>query len=112
MLTLPTNVVSRPLGSAEHLPAYDTVPDVYKGFNSEEPFSGGISRWFHRHDVEVKDGEVRMGTNWFTPKEGLQLSDIITVLSNTMRSWDCKHEHKTAGCGFMASEWLDLKPDS
>lgn len=85
------------------LPAYNTIPEEFK--NSYNNYSDFISHWFF-NGLSDKDMER------LTPKEGIDATKAMRHIAAIMRSWAPKHEHKTAGCAYLLSEFFTLASKS
>jgi hypothetical protein len=80
------------------LPAWDSIPEEFKGCNAT-PFNEVVSTLF------FEGGRV---SDFLTPKEGVDVSKALRAIKCCLGSFEPKHEHKEAGVAFMLSEWFDL----
>ena len=77
------------------LPAWDDIPTDFKDWNNK--WSRIIAQWFFRG----LDGAT------FMPKKGVDQKKALAHIQAILQSWEPKHEHKTAGCAYLLSEWFD-----
>lgn len=85
-----------PKNISEFLPAMHSIPKEF--FNDRNPWSQLVSGWFFRG---VKE--------WPIAKEGINFKMAAAHIRVALASWEPKHEHKMAGCAYLASLWLDEK---
>lgn len=108
-MTLPVpelTTVDIALSSIRHLPAYNAVPDDFKRWKGNV-FADAISHWFFTG--AAGDGErFVVGYSVFTPKDGVDGHKALVAIKAALSSFEPKHEHKTAGCAYMLSEWFDV----
>lgn len=76
------------------LPLWGDIPDRFKSYN--DTYVKLVRKWFF-------DG-LRGAT--FTTREGIDQSDAIRHIKVALMSWDTSHEHKMAGCAYLASLWF------
>lgn len=82
---------------SDYLPDYADVPEPYKRWHGNQHVEV-VERWFFRGLPE--------GTQ-FVPKPGIDAEAALAHISACMRSWEPKHEHKTAGVAYLLSEWFE-----
>jgi hypothetical protein len=56
-----------------------------------------VDRWFFRGLKNLKT----------KPRDGVNVDDALAHIEYVMRSWEPKHEHKTAGVAFLIDEWFE-----
>lgn len=86
-----------PASVRDLMPAYDEIPDDFKYER------GGSSPW------------VRWQKRWFydglyaipVPKPGIDANKAMRHLSVIQRSFQPKHEHKSAAVAYLASLWFE-----
>jgi hypothetical protein len=87
-------------GNAKHLPPYDSIPDEFKRMRGNK-YTDFVSRWFFDG---LKEGDLAR----LTAKPGIDRTQAMAAISAALRSFEPKHEHKEAGCGYLLSQWFDL----
>lgn len=78
------------------IPLYEDIPEEFKSMNNK--WSRIVSYWFFNglsKNVE------------FHPKEGVDPEKAFNHIIYVMKSWEPKHEHKTAGVAFLLNEWFE-----
>jgi hypothetical protein len=81
----------------EMLPKYEEIPEEFKGFNSTNKWVRLVTDMFFKGLKSIE----------MTPKEGVDKEKAFKHIRAVMVSWRPKHEHKTAGCAFLFSEWFE-----
>lgn len=80
------------------LPPWSDIPEEFK--SNHEKWNKVVWEWFYRGLA----GAV------FAPKPGINEGKAIRHIGAIMKSWQPKHEHKTAGCAFLLSRFFsDVK---
>lgn len=74
------------------LPNFDAIPDEFKSLHG--PWATLISRWF----AGVLPDDIG-----FHPKPGINAAQAWKHISTCLASYEPKHEHKIAGCAYLAS---------
>ena len=107
MLAIPEiDDVSVAFGDITHMPTYAKLPEEFQ--KEKSPFCDVAARWFYSGGK--RDGKALIiGDYTLTPKEGVDDAKALKAIKAILGSWEPKHEHKMAACGFMLSEWFDLK---
>mgnify|MGYP001231120150 CR=1 FL=1 len=77
------------------MPAYKDIPDKYKHGNT--PANDFVGTWFFSGLNDPK----------FYPREGVDADKALRHLSCILRSFEPKHEHKTAAVAFLLDEWFE-----
>jgi anti-sigma factor ChrR (cupin superfamily) len=81
----------------EILPPMAKIPAEFR--SSQNPWVRWQSEWFYR------------GLDAYpVPKEGVDLSMAMANLACAQGSFEPKHEHKSAGVAYLASQWFE-RPD-
>lgn len=80
----------------EILPAHADIPEEFKRHNNE--FNKFISTWFY----EGMDHRPQAA-------EGIDLNLALKNLKACLGDFAPKHEHKIAGCAYLASQWLVIE---
>lgn len=93
-------------GKANHMPKYDSLPVEFQ--RQTHPACEAVSTWFFAGAASVEGAIVIDGTKW-TPREGVDFMKALRAIRALLRSWEPKHEHKIAGCGFMLNEWFSAE---
>lgn len=109
MLKVPNNISGADLafGNIDHMPKYADVPDQFK--TRYNPYVDAVSSWFFK-GAEAVPGGIKIGDATFVPKSGIELAQALGAIKSVLASWAPKHEHKTAACAYMLSEWFDRDP--
>lgn len=94
-------------GNIKHMPKYDTLPADFKRHNGND-YCKAISAWFFRGAKAHANG-IQIDGVTFTAKPGVDPKKALAAIKSIMGSWDPKHEHKEAGCGFLLAEWFDIE---
>lgn len=77
------------------MPKYDEIPEDFK--EMWNPYNKLVNRWFFQG----------LENSNFTPKESVDTDKALRHISAIMRSFQPKHEHKTAACAFLLAEWFE-----
>lgn len=77
------------------IPTMSDIPDEFH--RSWNPYNAFVTRWF----FQGLENPV------FIPKEGVDTDKALRHIGAVLRSFQPKHEHKTAGCAFLLAEWFD-----
>lgn len=79
------------------MPKYDEIPEEFTNFNIKNKWQDLFNDWFYcgLSKLEVK------------PKPGIDKDVALIHIQTIMRSFEPKHEHKTAACAFLMSEWFE-----
>ncbi len=91
------DVAFGPKTLSEFLPAMKDIPEEFKRHNG--PYQDLVSSIFFR------GGSIAA----WQPKPGINRGAAINHFRTVLGSFEPKHEHKTAGCAYMLSEWFDPK---
>lgn len=76
------------------LPAYTDIPDEFK--RQRNKWVQLVDQWF----FAGLDGYRLI------PKDGIDKREALRHAGTVMRSWELKHEHKTAGVAYLLSLWF------
>jgi hypothetical protein len=79
------------------LPAYNDIPDEYKGFHSQNKWVEMVNDWFY---CGLKNLQLK-------PKAGVDPDKALRHIKAVMASFEPKHEHKIAGCAYLLSQWFE-----
>jgi len=77
------------------MPARKDIPEEF--CKHDGPWQNLVGQWFFR-GLEGAS---------FLPKKGVDAQKAMRHLRAIMVSFDPKHEHKTAGCAYLLSEWFE-----
>ncbi len=80
----------------EYLPKHNDIPDEFKKHRGNK-WVDLFSDWFYFGLSKLE----------FTPKEGIDPDMATRHVMAIMKSWEPKHERKTAGCSYLMSEWFE-----
>lgn len=108
MLQVPeVDRVSVAFGDPKHMPKYDSLPEQFKDWRHNH-YCEAVSSWFysgakaHENGIAIKD-------HAYIAKPGVEARKALAAIKAVLGSWEPKHEHKIAACGYMLSEWFDRK---
>lgn len=82
-----------PKNLAEFLPAMKDIPEEF--FKDSNPWNKWISKWFY-NGLE----------NYAVAVDGVNFKDAHKHIKVILASFEPKHEHKIAGCAYLASQWF------
>lgn len=82
-----------PKNLAQFLPAMGSIPKEF--FKDSNPWNKWISKWFFNG---LKEFAVAV--------EGVNFKDAHAHIKVILASFEPKHEHKIAGCAYLASMWF------
>lgn len=99
-------------GTIRHIPRREELPIEYQRdwHRDSQPFCKAISDWFY-HGAKGDGKSLIAGGYMFTPKEGVDGNKALRAIKAAMVSWEPQHEHKIGACGWMLSEWFDMKKE-
>ncbi|QFR55745.1 hypothetical protein JC221_099 [Yersinia phage JC221] len=83
-----------PKNLSDFLPAMYDIPKQF--FDSRNPWNRWAANMFYNGLKE-----------WPVAKQGIHFKHAAMHIKVIMTSWEPKHEHKLAGCGYLASLWLE-----
>jgi hypothetical protein len=83
-----------PKNLADFLPPMSSIPKEF--FGSGNPWNKWVSKWFFGG---LKEYAVAV--------EGINFKQAHAHLKVILGSFEPKHEHKIAGCAYLASKWFD-----
>jgi hypothetical protein len=105
MLAIPDiDRASMAFGNIKHMPKYETLPEAFQDWHYE-PHCRAISDWFYSGAKACPNGIEMKGTKYIA-KDGVEAGKALAAIKAVMASWEPKHEHKIAACGYMLSEWF------
>lgn len=99
-------------GSIKHLPKRESLPEEFqKDWHSDkQPYCKAISTWFYKGAKKAPNGNgLEIGGVTFVAKPGVDTAKAIRAIKAVIGSFEPSHEHKIGGCGYMLSEWFDIK---
>lgn len=97
-------------GTIKHLPKRESLPEEYqRDWHSDRlVYCRAVSGWFYKGARRLPDG-IEVDGRKFVARPGVDSEKALRAISATLKSWDCKHEHKIGGCGWLLSQWFELK---
>lgn len=97
-------------GNVKHLPKYDTLEDDFR--NMSHPCCRAVSMWFYKGAEAAPNGNgIKIDGTVYRAREGVDVHKALAAIKAALGSFEPKHEHKIAGCGFMLNEWFEaVKP--
>jgi hypothetical protein len=85
-------------GGVRFLPKWGDIPRQFKDDSGDaRPWVALFRRIFYRGGEGIT----------LTPKEGVDEKDALRKIMAVARSFEPKHEHKTAGCAYLFSQSFD-----
>ena len=96
--------VSATFGDISHMPKMAEIPEEVNMYSGRAPELKVVQTWFFSglgEDVER-----------LKPRKGIDKNDALRAIAAIMRSWEPKHEHKTAACAYLMREWFELQPEN
>ena len=110
MLKVPENLTRADVafGNIQHMPKFDALPKEYqeRWHDHSHPYCGAVSKWFYSGAKGHPNG-IEIGGVKFTAKPGVDPAQALAAVKSVLGSFEPKHEHKIAACGYMLSEWFD-----
>src|SRR5271165_5545303 len=94
-------------GDIEHLPKWNDLDEEFRRNWSSNNFCEAISMWFYNGAKNIPNGIEINGVK-FIAKAGVDSITALRAIKSVLGSWEPKHEHKIAGCGYMLSEWFNV----
>lgn len=107
MLPIPdTTRIDVAFGDIKHMPKYDTLPEEFR--RERGPYCSAVQSWFFI-GAKAHPGGIEIDGKKFTAKPGVPAGKALAAIKAVLGSFEPKHEHKIAACGFMLSEWFDIE---
>jgi hypothetical protein len=78
------------------MPKMDDIPEEFRDLNVRTHWGDLFADMFYHGLASLK----------LTPKEGVDSKKAFRHIRAIMKSWEPKHEHKTAAVTFLFSEWF------
>src|ERR1700761_6249799 len=104
MLAIPTiDKVSVVFGDIKHMPRFSTLPEKFQNDWHYEPHCKAVGKWFYSGAKPIKDG-IQLGDEVYKAKPGVDAPKALAAIRAVLGSFEPKHEHKMAACGYMLSE--------
>lgn len=92
----PRDIAFGPMNLSGWLPAVQNIPREF--WIDSNKWASLMNSWFFNGIKE-----------WPITKEGIDFKSATAHIRTIMASFDPKHEHKIAGCAYLASLWFDEK---
>lgn len=99
-------------GNIKHMPKYNTLPEEFQDWHRQRPHCEAISQWFAKGAKLIPPDTIEIEGARFKAKSGVDPEKALRAIKAVLGSWEPKHEHKIAACGYMLSEWFEHKPPS
>lgn len=99
------NDVSIAFGDIRHMPKYETLPEAFQDWRDEK-HCRAIGKWFFSGAAGTPNGIV-IDDKTYTAKPGVDATKALRAIKAVLGSWEPKHEHKMAACGYMLSQWFE-----
>lgn len=98
------NALDVAFGNIGHLPRYGRLGDDYR--RGTAPACRAVSEWFFTGGKSFTNGIEIAGKKW-RAREGVDHRKALAAIQAALGSFQPKHEHKIAGCGFLLDEWFE-----
>jgi hypothetical protein len=97
-------------GNIKHLPKREDLPeDFRKNWHSDSnPWCHAISQWFYNGAKSTPNG-IEIDGVMFNVKPGVDKTKALAAIKAALGSFEPQHEHKIGGCGYLLSQWFDMK---
>lgn len=82
-------------GAMKILPPMKDIPEDFK--RDRTKWNAVVDDWFFFGLRDVK----------WTPKPGVDVKAALRAVTCCMGSFEPQHEHKTAGCAYLLSQWFE-----
>lgn len=106
MLSIPEiDRVSVAFGDIKHMPKYDALPKEFQDWQYN-PHCKAVGSWFYSGAKPIQGG-IKLGDDVYKAKPGVDAGKALAAIKAVLGSWEPKHEHKIAACGYMLSEWFE-----
>lgn len=96
------------MGNIKHMPKFTSLPDEFRKYNSN-PYCNAVSSWFFGGGTGNGKAFATNDGDKFKPKDGVNGHQALMAIRAVLGSFEPKHEHKIAACGYMLSEWFDAE---
>lgn len=80
------------------MPPWMSIPKEFRDFNSRSQWVKLVDTWFFKG---LPDNAR------FVPKDGIDPHKALRHVTTILRSFEPKHEHKTATCAYLLSLWFE-----
>lgn len=91
-------------GNIKHMPKYDTLPEEFQ--RERHPACDAVQTWFFSGAKGADKGIEIEGTVW-KAREGVDPGKALAAIKSVLGSFEPKHEHKIAACGYMLDQWFE-----
>jgi hypothetical protein len=106
MLAIPEITrVDMAFGNIKHMPKFETLPEPFKDW-FYNPYCNDVGSWFYKGAEGIPNG-IKLNGTVYTAKPGVEAGKALAAIKAVLGSFEPKHEHKIAACGYMLSEWFD-----
>ncbi len=85
----------------DFLPDFLALPEEYQ--RERSPWCRFVQSWFFGGLTKEVVGALK-------PRPGIETMAALRHIGVCLRSFEPKHEHKIAGCGYLASLWFEGDP--
>lgn len=99
-------------GNIKHLPKREDLPEEFRKnwHSSRNPWCHAISQWFYNGAKSLPNGNgIEIDGVKFIAKPGVDANKALAAIKAALGSFEPQHEHKIGGCGYLLSEWFDIK---
>lgn len=108
MLAIPEmNRADIAFGNVKHMPKYEKLPEEFQDWHYN-PHCKAVSKWFYS-GAKPFTGGIQLGDDTYMAKPGVDAGKALAAIRAVLGSFEPKHEHKIAACGYMLSEWFEKK---
>lgn len=111
MLAVPAiTAVDIAFGNIAHMPKYAELPEQFQDWHNEA-HCRAVNSWFMKGAKAVKGG-IELDGVTYKAKPDVEAVKALAAIRAVLASWEPKHEHKIAACGYMLSEWFEKQLDT
>lgn len=105
MMEIPDlSAVDVAFGQIKHMPRYVTLTEEFqRGRHDMCDFAQG---WFFGGCGREGD-HLTVKNMTIKPRDGVDAAKALAAVKAVLGSFEPKHEHKIAACGFMLNEWFE-----
>lgn len=110
MLTIPDfDRLDVAFGNIKHMPKFEDLPEPFRDGWQHNEYCKAVSSWFYEGAKAYPNGIVLGGDHIFVAKTEVDAGKALAAIRAVLGSFEPKHEHKIAACGYMLSEWFEKK---
>lgn len=84
----------------------EDLPESFREGWQYNEYCRAVSSWFYKGAKAYPNGIV-LGDHVFVAKTEVDAGKALAAIEAVLGSFEPKHEHKIAACGYMLSEWFE-----